>query len=84
MTTIEYKLLREFRKLSQGSKREVLAYLKWVRDVEDRGLNMIVEKAIQKLLIRYVCGKDAEVRINASPNGIPYPISVSVDILFCL
>ena len=36
MTTIEYKLLKEFRKLSQDAKREVFAYVKWIRDVEDR------------------------------------------------
>ncbi len=36
MTTIEYKILREFRKLSQEGRGEVLAYTKWIRDTENQ------------------------------------------------
>ena len=36
MTAIEYKILREFRKLSQEGRGEVLAYTKWIRDAENQ------------------------------------------------
>ena len=34
MTKPEQELLREFRKLSKEGRREVLEYVRWLRDVE--------------------------------------------------
>lgn len=61
-TKIEHQLLRDFRKLSPEGRGEVLEYLRWMRDVEN------------KERLRGFKNNDPKERLNMSRTGITEPV----------